>query len=174
MRNFGFLTDLTEAKDLRIELIVKAFEHFIGDLTPKHIKSCVCHIVTSKPTSHIKNDRIFTGPLELHSFDESSWLTDWYYFLPGIGVSKWLKYAAMVGPGPIILRPEDAPLPDFNSRLVIMLNDDNNDLQTHLQGCLYTLYHDEGARKLFSKLAKIAFLEERRKLQNVGSIQVQA
>lgn len=174
MRNFGFLTDITECKNIQLEEITSAFENFVADLTPKHVKSCICHIITTKPTAHIKNDKIITGPLELHTFDESSWLTDWYYFLPDIGVEKWLKYAAMVGPGPIILRSEDMALPDFNSRLVIMLNDEGLDLQSHLQNCLYTLYHDEGARKLFSKLAKGTFLDERKKLQNVSSIHVQA
>jgi hypothetical protein len=108
--------------------------------------------------------------LELHEFDESSWLTDWYYLIPGHSILKWMEYAAMVGPGPLILRHEDVMIPDFNSRLVIMLSDDSYDLAVNLQNCLYTLYHDEGARKLFSKLAKGNFLEERKKVQNLSTL----
>ena len=172
MRNFGFVADITQAPDIHLDDIINGFEKFTLELTPKHVKSCTCHIITSKPTVHIKNERIFTGPLELHSFDESSWLTDWYYLIPGQTVLKWMEYAAMVGPGPLVLRPGDSMFPDFNSRLVIMLSDDSYELSVNLQHCLYTLYHDEGARKLFSKLAKGCFLEQRKKVQNMSSIQV--
>ena len=158
MKKFGFIVDLSDSPQDKIDFIVEAFAIFSKDLTPKHFRSTHCRILTPAGSELLIKERMVIGPLDLQEFEESSWLTDWLYHLPTYKFNKWLNYAAMIGPGPILV---NEITPEMNPKITIPCFSDNEiNLAIALSDCLKAIYHDEGARKIFSKASRRILSEE--------------
>ncbi len=168
MRKFGFIVDLSDSNQYKRDVFVKAFELFSKDLTPKHLKNTHCRIVTPTGEELTNAERIFVGPLEAHEFEESSWLTDWLYFIPSFTFKKWLSYSAMIGPGPVL--SHDGAI-ELNTNITIpCFADGGKNLEEALADCLTAIYHDEGARRIFSKYARRLMADELQKNKVLNTI----
>lgn len=158
MKKFGFIADLSDSDIFDADFIVEGFAVFSKDLTPKHIKFTHCRIITQENIQYTEAERIIIGPLNRHTFEEASWTTDWLYFLPNFSLKKWLSYAAMIGPGPVLSQAHQI---DLNPKIVIPCLSENDFKQTEeLSECIKAVYYDEGGRKIFSKAARRILSEE--------------
>ena len=158
MRKFGFIVDLSDSIHFKKSIFEEAFALFSKDLTPKHLKNSHCRIITPPGESLIVKGRIVIGPIDKQEFEESSWLTDWLYFIPQFSFQKWLNYAAMIGPGPVLSQTPDI---DLNNSILIPISfESNGNLTEELSECLKAIYYDEGARRIFSKNSRRLLSDE--------------
>lgn len=158
MKKFGFIGDLSDSDTFSPDFILEAFNVFSKDLTPKHLKFTHCRIITPDNSQYIEKERVIIGPLDRHTFEEASWMTDWLYFLPNFSLKKWLNFAAMIGPGPVLSHDLQIKL---NPKIVIpCLSENDFKLSEELGECIKAVYNDEGGRKIFSKAARRILSEE--------------
>lgn len=158
MKKFGLIVDLTETGLEKMELVAEAFAVFSRELSPKHLKNTQLRIILPPGSAFHDSGRVKRGPLDQQEFGESPWQTDWLYYFPDFSMSKWLKFAAMAGPGPVLVKE---PAAGMNPRITIpCLSDGEKSFTAAMSDCLDAIYHDDGARKIFSKSSRRIFSEE--------------
>ncbi|HMV23930.1 MAG TPA: hypothetical protein PKN57_06775 [Saprospiraceae bacterium] len=157
MKKFGFIVDLSDTAQEKYEQIVDAFDRFSDELSPKHLKNTQLRIILPPGSPYIDQGRVISGPLEQQEFGESPWQTDWLYFLPEFNMKKWLNFSAMAGPGPVLAKEQSAEVP--MGLLIPCLSSGDSGFVEAMSECVDAIYHDEGARKIFSKTARKIFKE---------------
>jgi|GEM_PF-2880824 len=164
-KKFGFIADLKafDNNDEKSKLILNGIETFFKSLSPKQQTVCSFHIICDSQKTD--SDFIQIGSLDTHTFEDSSWLTDWYYFLPSYQINDWLNLSSMAGPGPIIRLSNLGYINEFPNSLVVSQQFESYSMHEQLSEILQILFSDAAARKILSKEAKQFFHETYQRLK---------